>query len=312
MADVIGKTNAGGAGSGGILTVTAPAGVTVTATKDGKTYTKTANADGVAIFKGLATGTWSVTITDGSQTATQTVVINADYAVVMAFFSATIRITYPAGSVSHVEGPNGYYAQSPDTSGYWEVTVPAAGDYLVCADDSTTGQGVCKTVTITENGQNESMSLDYVLRLYNAGAFASGQSLVNDSTGTSGISYTENEDSINIVASNSQGYTYRYFEKPVDLTDKSVVKMTLHSNAAFTESGTLNYTIGASIWADSDTDRDWTSPNTKLKSLAANTDYEVSVDVSALSGEYYIWLKFSFTNTSSGKLDIDILSVEVE
>lgn len=148
--------------------------------------------------------------------------------------------------------------------------------------------------------------------LYNAGAFASGQSLVNCSTGTSGISYTENEDSINIVASNSQGYTYRYFEKPVDLTDKSVVKMTLHSNAAFKESGTLNYTIGASIWADSDTTNDWTSPNTKLKSLAANTDYEVSVDVSALSGEYYIWLKFSFTNTSSGKLDIDILSVEVE
>lgn len=148
--------------------------------------------------------------------------------------------------------------------------------------------------------------------LYNAGAFASGQSLVNDGTGTSGISYTENEDSINIVASNSNGYTYRYFEKPVDLTDKSVVKMTLHSNAAYTESGTLNYTIGASIWADSDTTGDWTSPNTKLKSLAANTDYEVSVDVSALSGEYYIWLKFSFTNYSSGKLDIDILSVEVE
>ena len=180
--------------------------------------------------------------------------------------------------------------------------------YPISAKQYISGSWVDVTALSYQGGE----WVEWKTYLYNAGAFARGQSLVNGSTGTSGIRYTENEDSINIVASNYEGYTYRYFEKPVDLTYKSVVKMTLHSNAAYTERGTGSYNIGASIWADSDTKDDWTSPNTKLKSLAANRDYEVSVDVSALSGEYYIWLKFSFTNTSSGKLDIDILSVEVE
>ena len=307
---IINMSSGGSAGKIVTVHVFYKSTVNVTCTDGKKTYTGVTDANYNVIFK-LPKGIWTITAEQDGYTSSINVNISKDCTINISIFSATIHVTYPAGSSAHVEGPN-FWASAPDTSGSWTCTVPAAGDYLVCADNSTTGQGVCKTVTITENGQNESMSLDYVLRLYNAGAFASGQSLVNDSTGTSGIRYTENEDSINIVASNSQGYTYRYFKKPVDLTDKSVVKMTLHSNAAYTESGNLNYTIGASIWADSDTKADWTSPNTRLKRLAANTDYEVSVDVSALSGEYYIWLKFSFTIYSSGKLDIDILSVEVE
>ena len=59
----------GGGGTGGTLTVTAPAGVSVTVSKDGKSKNKVASADGIAVFKGLATGAWTVTITDGSQTA---------------------------------------------------------------------------------------------------------------------------------------------------------------------------------------------------------------------------------------------------
>ena len=60
----IGKTNVGG-GSGGTLTVTAPANVTVTVSKDGKTKTKNSGTSGVVVFKGLASGTWTLAITDG-------------------------------------------------------------------------------------------------------------------------------------------------------------------------------------------------------------------------------------------------------
>ena len=69
----------GSGGSGGTLTVTAPADVTVTVSKDGKSYTKTADSSGTAVFKGLKTGTWTVTITDGAQSAAQQVTVNADY-----------------------------------------------------------------------------------------------------------------------------------------------------------------------------------------------------------------------------------------
>lgn len=50
--------------TGSALTVTAPAGVMVIISKDGKTKTRTAGADGMAIFKGLSSGEWTLSITD--------------------------------------------------------------------------------------------------------------------------------------------------------------------------------------------------------------------------------------------------------
>lgn len=76
---MLGKTNSS-AITGGTLTVTAPAGVTVTVSKDGKVKTKTADSSGTAIFKGLDSGTWTVTISDGQQTVTDTVKVLVDYA----------------------------------------------------------------------------------------------------------------------------------------------------------------------------------------------------------------------------------------
>ena len=77
--------NGGSGGSGGTLTVTAPAGSTVTVSKDGKTKTKVAGSDGIVIFKGLQSGTWNLSITDGEQTASKTVEILTDYATEISY-----------------------------------------------------------------------------------------------------------------------------------------------------------------------------------------------------------------------------------
>ena len=77
--------NGGSGGTGATLTVTAPAGCTVTVSKDGKSKTKVAGTDGVAVFKGLETGTWTVTITDGTHTSTDTVDLVAEYTKEMSF-----------------------------------------------------------------------------------------------------------------------------------------------------------------------------------------------------------------------------------
>lgn len=69
----------GGGGAGGTLTVTGVAGSTITASKNGKSYTRTLDSNGKATFKGLASGTWVLTMTNGTQTATKTVTITADY-----------------------------------------------------------------------------------------------------------------------------------------------------------------------------------------------------------------------------------------
>lgn len=159
----------GGVGTGATLTVTAPAGATVTVSKDGKTKTKTADDSGVAVFKGMETGTWTVTISDGTQTSSKTVTITADYAVSIAFFAATINVTYPAGSTcTATDGANTLTA--PDTSGTWACVVPNAGAWTVtCTNGPSTATA---SVSITTDGDSKSVTLAYALPyFYNAGDF---------------------------------------------------------------------------------------------------------------------------------------------
>lgn len=154
---------AGGGGSGGTLTVTAPANVTVTVSKDGKTKTKNSGTSGVVVFKGLASGTWTLKITDGSQTSSKPVAITADYSTVIAFFAATINITYPSGSTcTATDGTTALTA--PDTSGTWACVVPNVGTWTVAATDGNDSTN--KSVSITADGQTENVVLSYTLVLY--------------------------------------------------------------------------------------------------------------------------------------------------
>lgn len=164
---MLGRTNTGGGGVGGVLTVTAPAGVTVEVSKDGKTKSKTSNAEGLAVFKGLATGTWTLTIRNGTQTSTKSVVITADYSAVIAFFSASISVTFPAGSTcSCSDGTTTLTA--PNTSGSYTFVVPNTGTWTVsCTDGSNTAT---EKVSITADGQNKSVGLSYLDYVFKSGS----------------------------------------------------------------------------------------------------------------------------------------------
>lgn len=160
---MIGRVNTGGGGTGGTLTVTAPANVTVTVSKDGKTKTKNSGTTGVVVFKGLASGTWTLKITDGSQTSSKPVVVTADYSTVIAFFAATINVTYPSGSTcTATDGTTTLTA--PDTSGTWACVVPNVGTWTVAATDGNDSTN--KSVSITADGQTENVVLSYTLVLY--------------------------------------------------------------------------------------------------------------------------------------------------
>jgi predicted Rdx family selenoprotein len=116
--------------SSGTLTVTAPAGATVTVSKDGKTKTRTAGADGVVVFRGLQSGTWTLSIMDGDQKNSKSVEIVSDYATSITFFAATIHITYPAGSTcTATDGTTTLTA--PDTSGTWDLQVTETGTWTI-------------------------------------------------------------------------------------------------------------------------------------------------------------------------------------
>lgn len=152
-----------GGGTGGTLTVTAPADVTVTVSKDGKTKTKNSGTSGVVVFKGLASGTWTLKITDGSQTSSKPVVVTADYSTVIAFFAATINITYPAGSTCTCSDGTTTLS-APDTSGTWACIVPNTGTWTISCTNGEDSTG--KTVAITADGQTENVALSYTLVLY--------------------------------------------------------------------------------------------------------------------------------------------------
>lgn len=150
----------GGGGTGAALTVTAPAGATVTVSKDGKSKTKVADTAGVAVFKGLSSGDWLLSITDGTQTAQKTVTITADYETAITFFAATIHVTYPAGSTcTATDGTTTLTA--PDTSGTWDCVVPNAGTWTVSLDS-----GLAETIDVTTSGETYTIDRWY---LYNQG-----------------------------------------------------------------------------------------------------------------------------------------------
>ena len=165
----------GGGGSGATLVVSSPANVSVTVSKDDKSYTKNSGSLGSATFKGLSTGTWTVTISGNGQTATKTIEITADYAITIAFFSATINITYPANSNCVVANSGGQTVASDTNTGTsaktWTATVNAKGTYTVTAT-ATDGSGKTKsaTVSIAAEGQVETVTLMFETILWEAGA----------------------------------------------------------------------------------------------------------------------------------------------
>lgn len=164
-----------GGGSGATLVVTGVAGDTCTITKGNKTRTKTFGTDKKATFKGLETGTWTVKMTNGSRTATSTIMINADYALTITYFSAKIKVTYPAKSKCIIKNNSGTQVASDTNTGTsaktWTATVGATGIYTITAT-STDGGGKTKstTVSITEYGQIETATLVYETVLWEAGS----------------------------------------------------------------------------------------------------------------------------------------------
>lgn len=288
---------ASGGGSGGTLTVTAPANVTVTVSKDGKTKTKNSGTSGVVVFKGLASGTWTLTITDGSQTSSKPVVVTADYSTVIAFFAATINITYPAGSTCTCSDGTTTIS-APDTSGTWTCIVPNAGTWTVAATDGV--ENTSESVSITTDGQIVAIELSYLLWLYKSGntynAVTGGWSVSkHPSTGGSfdGV-LTLNADSMLLsteVWGGSVGYANAFTNNSIDLTGVNTLKFKITGigNTAYSdkEGNTHKFRFSLVVANERPTKQNPTFA-ADMKILATG---EYSVDVSAVTAGYVgIWI----------------------
>ena len=231
----------GGGGSGATLVVSSPANVSVTVSKGDKSYTKNSGSLGSATFKELATGTWTVTISGNGQTATKTIEITADYAITIAFFSASINITYPANSNCVVTNSGGQTVASDTDAGSstktWAATVGATGTYTVTAT-ATDGSGKTKstTVSITADGQSKSVTLTYELVLFDNGTYAA------ETGGWNGISGNYLTASVSSFPAGETGHGYFTSKKSVDLSGYSTIYFTIYSFSGTSEqhNGTLS------------------------------------------------------------------------
>lgn len=287
----------GGGGSGATLVVSSPANVSVTVSKDDKSYTKNSGSLGSATFKGLATGTWTVVISGNGQTATKTIEITADYAITIAFFSATINITYPANSNCVVANSGGQTVASDTNTGTsaktWTATVNAKGTYTITAT-ATDGSGKTKsaTVSITAEGQVETVTLTYELVLFNNGVvsgYAWDSSNFDSSYGDAKVSngliylygYTwDNNISLQL------GWGEIGISSAIGLSDYSTLKVRL--NKIDSAEGTAKIQVGTTALGD----------NTATKKVTLTAGTTTSLDISSITGSKYISL-YAQSNTDT-------------
>ena len=274
----------GGGGSGGTLTVTGVAGHTVTVTKDGKTYTRTFNSSGVAVFKGLSTGTWTLTMTGDGQTATFPVDVTADYAVTITYFSATINVTYPAGSTCKATHTDGIVLNAPDTSGTWACVVPKSGTWTILAQDTSAGKSKSVDVNITTDGQSERVTLSY----WDGTLFDNGNQYSEITGGWTGVSGNK-------------------------LVSKNGVAWVSNNKISVKDFNTIHFIVdgysfngnGANGWLglyDTNTPSD---NNVSVSHLVIGSAGTYTIDVSSLTGSYYVrgnvskWSSYYGTETVS-------------
>lgn len=200
-------------GDKSILIVSVPAGSTVTATL-GPQIKTAQEKNGEAWLRNLDVGEWNLKLTLGDQSATAKYNIErfGVYRTSMAFFAATIQITYTAGSTCTCSKGDRVYT-APDTTGKWDCVVDSAGEWKVqiTADGE---EPVSETVTITDDGQTVSVTLDYKLWLIRDGT-ENPLLIVDDSLIT-----TTQEDGYIVYQGRKSGYHFAHLEN-IDTTKYS-------------------------------------------------------------------------------------------
>ena len=288
-----------GGQTGATLTVTSSGAgtITVSNTSLGKSYSKSVTAGGSAVFKGLQTGTWAIKLADGSKTSTKNITITSDYSTSIAYFSATISITYPAKSTCVVKNSSGTTVASDTNTGTsaktWTTTVDATGTYTITAT-ATDGSGKTKstTVSITANGQVETVTLTYEFFIFkNGSGLTSGYSVAGSGGNVSknSISWSGNSDG---------GGISMYIKPAVSL--KNYTKLCFDFECSYNYGG--NYGMAFGVGKDAATGTtisgtQWTAKVTNGSNpIARNT---AQCDISKLTDSEYIKVLGSY---SDGKI----------
>ena len=103
---------------------------------------------------------------------------------------------------------------------------------------------------------------------------------------------------------------YGYFSKPFSTKNKSIITVRLKSNGDWITTGTELWQNGLIMFASPTTNPQYSDPLVMTKKLTAGVEYEIPIDVSAVSDERYLHIRTTRSG-GSGTLDVDIFEVEV-
>lgn len=251
----------GGGGAGCTLTITAPVGATVTVSKDGKSKPSKVATTGAVVFKGLESGIWTVTITNGTDTASKTVEIKADYETQIGFFTATIHVVYPAGlACTATDGVTTLTA--PDTSGTWDCVVTEAGEWTV-----KLSTGFAEKVTVGASGESHTVNKWYVYKDGDQYTDLTGGWVKK--SGTASITFGDNMITINSKTSTNQPKGKVHTTNSLNLSGFTSLK----ANITIKQYNTQVSFASAGVHDSSG--KDLASTNTKSNAI-------VSVDISSV------------------------------
>lgn len=294
-----------GSPAGETLFITAPAGVTVTVQKDGRTKMKIADNNGLATFRGLTNGFWSVQISDGEQTSTRLIEIVSGYSMTMAFFSAIINVKYPAGSICTCSDGTTTLTAT-DTSGSFAFDVPNAGTWTVT---STNGEFTkSETIVITTEGQNESIELLYYQYLFNDGSMYNSVTGGWQGIGPCAQSTTDNTIPTIDTATGAMVVTTRVSNKNTDgcsIQTAKEIDLTPYNKLWFDVAAINGSDIKAGIKGTMQDD--WVYTLVNGKALVAGMN---EIDISSMTGSHTIIV--SIVNLNGVSTSITFNSIYLE
>lgn len=177
------------------IDVTYPEGSILTCTCGSDTLTADSTT-GSYRFTIRKAGSWVVKITNGSETSESTVVITGSgetKSVTLAYFTAYINVTYPAGSTLTCTG-NGKSYTASTTTGSYQFQLHQAGTWTLRVTDGS--QESVTTVNITTDGQTESVTLSYV-KIYG----------ISRTVANSSVAWARTDDAVGMTATASVGTT---------------------------------------------------------------------------------------------------------
>lgn len=177
--------------------------------------------------------------------------------------------------------------------------------YPVSAKQYVSGEWVNKTAKIYKGGEWLDFSDGY---LYKRGTWYNGIAL--DETFTHGSPTLKYNDDAIRVTLDSYEMTYRCFQNKEDFTGKTKLSAKFYSYQKYTGVDSSDNAAGIRMMVTSAKSHNNKIAMSKIQNLNASTAYNLELDVSSISGEYYVL--FLFNRNNSGTLDVDMQEVRLQ